>query len=443
MVEMCDTLVAVGNSTKDKETIFAKNSDREPNEPQALEFYPRMEHDEEFVKCTYIQVPQVKETYAVVISRPIWMWGAEMGANEFGLAIGNEAVFTKEKNLEKGLTGMDLLRLALERCKSAREALELIISLLEKYGQGGNCGFRSKMYYHNSFIIADPREAFVLETAGRYWVVEKVRNVRSISNALTIEKRWDLAAKGLVENAIEKGWCKDDKDFNFAKCYSDTFYTYFSKGRERHRYTQKLLEQKAGEIDLSYVKSIMRSHKLGKEFTPVKGSMEDICMHAGGITRPSQTAASYVGQLFEKVQVHWFTATSTPCISVYKPVFLQAGLPKLNLTPGELYDANSIWWVHEKFQRKMLGSFKEYFPKIREQIGSMEAYFEHKAEELRNDFLNGKATPEELRKLTEEAFLKSVEFERSFSNQVKTKRTINLLFELQWRKWNSEAKITF
>ena len=56
---MCDTLVAVGNSTKNGETIFAKNSDREPNEPQALEFYPRMEHDEEFVKCTYVQVPQI------------------------------------------------------------------------------------------------------------------------------------------------------------------------------------------------------------------------------------------------------------------------------------------------------------------------------------------------------------------------------------------------
>lgn len=440
---MCDTLVALGNSTKSGETIFAKNSDREPNEPQALEFYPRMEHDEEFTNCTYIQIPQVRETYAILISRPIWMWGAEMGVNEFGLAIGNEAVFTKEKNLKKGLTGMDLLRLALERCKNAREALELITKLLEEYGQGGNCGFRSKMYYHNSFIIADPREAFVLETAGKYWVAEKVKNVRSISNALTIEKKWDLASKGLIENAIEKGWCRDDKDFNFARCYSDVFYTYFSKGRERHKYTQKLLEQKLGEIDLNYIKNIMRSHYLGKEFTPAKGSMKDICMHAGGITRPSQTAASYVGQLFEKVQINWFTATSTPCISAYKPVFLQAELPKVKLTPSEFYDSSSIWWIHEKLHRKILGSYREYFQKIREKINTMEAYFQKRAEELRNDFLEGKATPEELRKLTEDAFLESVEFEKSFTDKIGTKRTLNLFFELHWKKWNSEAKLTF
>ncbi|MEM2089163.1 MAG: C69 family dipeptidase [Thermoproteota archaeon] len=202
---MCDTLVILQNSSKENVTIFAKNSDREPNEPQALEFYLGMEHDEEFVNCTYIKVPQVKKTYSIIISRPIWMWGAEMGVNEFGLAIGNEAVFTKEGKSETGLTGMDLLRLALERCRDSYEALQLIIKYLEEYGQGGNCGFKSRTYYHNSFIISDPREAWVLETAGKYWVAEKVRNVRSISNALTIKNKWDLASKNIVEHAVEKG----------------------------------------------------------------------------------------------------------------------------------------------------------------------------------------------------------------------------------------------
>lgn len=47
----------------------------------------------------------------MVISRPVWMWGAEMGANEHGLVIGNEAVWTKanpEGVKEKKLLGMDL-----------------------------------------------------------------------------------------------------------------------------------------------------------------------------------------------------------------------------------------------------------------------------------------------------------------------------------------------
>ncbi|MGQ9479365.1 MAG: C69 family dipeptidase [Thermoproteota archaeon] len=437
---MCDTLVVLGDSTKDGVTIFAKNSDREPNEPQALEFYPRMEHDEEFVNCTHIKVPQVKETYAIIISRPVWMWGAEMGVNEFGLTIGNEAVFTKEEKLEKGLTGMDLIRLALERCRSSFEALKLIVDLLEKYDQGGNCGFRSKLYYHNSFIIADPREAWVLETAGKYWVAEKVKDVRSISNALTIKNKWDLASEGIVEHAIEKGWCKDDKDFDFAKCFSDFFYTHFARGRERYAYTQGLLKQKTGEIDISLIKQIMRTHMLGEKFTPAKGSMRDICMHAGPLTRPSQTAASYIGQLFEKIQIHWFTAASTPCISTYKPVFFQAGLPDLKLTPEESYDAESVWWIHERLSRKMIGSFKENFPKIRGEIESMEKSFHMEAERLRMNMIEGKGSLEELKRLTEEAFKKSMELEESFVSSVRPKAT-GILFELYWRKVNSNAKM--
>jgi len=439
---MCDTIVALKNSTKDGVTIFAKNSDREPNEPQALEFYPRMEHDEEFLDCTYIRVPQVKRTYAVIISRPVWMWGAEMGVNEFGLAIGNEAVFTKEEKQEKGLTGMDLLRLALERCRDAYEALMFIVKYLEEFGQGGNCGFKKKTYYHNSFIISDPREAWVLETAGKYWVAEKVKNVRSISNALTIKNKWDLASKDIIEHAVEKGWCKDDRDFDFSKCYSDWFYSHFARGRERHAYTQGRLEQNIGEIDIRLVKDIMRSHMLGENFTPAKGSMRDVCMHAGILTRPSQTAASYIGQLFEKVQIHWFTATSTPCISVYKPVFMEAGLPDLKLTPDRLYDSNSIWWLHEKLSRKMLGSFKEYFPKMRGEIESLETRLHSKAEKLRSDFLDGKASPEDLKNLTNEAFKESLKIEEELYGKIKP-RPPGLFFGLYWKIVNSEAKIVF
>jgi dipeptidase len=131
---VCDTLVALKGYTKGNVTIFAKNSDREPNEAQVLEYIPPAQHTEEKVKTTYLYVEQVDETHGVLISRPFWMWGAEMGVNEHGVAIGNEAVFTREKYADKGLTGMDLLRLALERSRTAKEALEWITGLLEEYG---------------------------------------------------------------------------------------------------------------------------------------------------------------------------------------------------------------------------------------------------------------------------------------------------------------------
>lgn len=62
-------------------------------------------------QCTYIQIPQVEHTHAVVLSKPAWMWGAEMGANDQGVCIGNEAVWTREPVTPgEALLGMDLVR---------------------------------------------------------------------------------------------------------------------------------------------------------------------------------------------------------------------------------------------------------------------------------------------------------------------------------------------
>ncbi|NCB05472.1 MAG: peptidase U34, partial [Clostridia bacterium] len=129
---MCDTLGVLHESN----ALFGKNSDRSPNEAQVTELYPAQIYDGGEVACTYRLIPQAKETLSVLLSRPVWMWGAEIGVNEAGVAIGNEAVFTKGKYGAPSLTGMDLLRLGLERAESAERAVNVIIELLETYGQG-------------------------------------------------------------------------------------------------------------------------------------------------------------------------------------------------------------------------------------------------------------------------------------------------------------------
>ena len=69
-----------------------------------------------FYQCTYIEIPQVGYTAAVILSKPSWMWGAEMGANEHGVCVGNEAVWTKamddQHDKVERLLGMDMVRLA-------------------------------------------------------------------------------------------------------------------------------------------------------------------------------------------------------------------------------------------------------------------------------------------------------------------------------------------
>ncbi len=247
---MCDTMVVLPNSSADGALLFAKNSDREPNEAHHLLAVPAAEHAAgETVQCTYIAIPQVAHTHAVLLAKPFWIWGAEMGANEHGVVIGNEAVFTKlpyEK--APGLIGMDFLRLALERAADAFAALQVITSLLETYGQSGNCGFQHPLYYHNSFLIADPRAAWILETGGRQWAARQVKDVGSISNAITIGRDYDLASADLVNLAVERGWCRQRDQFHFGKCYSDFIYTTFSAAASRQSCTSDALRAARGHL---------------------------------------------------------------------------------------------------------------------------------------------------------------------------------------------------
>jgi secernin len=134
---MCDTIVALPDATADRLLLFGKNSDRERNEAQAVEFMPRAEHAAGTdVACTYIAIPQAPHTHAALLCRPFWMWGAEMGANEHGVVIGNEAVHARMPPQEEpALTGMDLLRLALERATTATEAVEVSIAGTSRPGR--------------------------------------------------------------------------------------------------------------------------------------------------------------------------------------------------------------------------------------------------------------------------------------------------------------------
>ena len=167
---MCDTIGII----KKNRALFGKNSDRSPNEPQVIEFIKGHKTNKNKAKLTYIEIDEVEYVYSILISRPTWMWGAEMGVNEFGVCIGNEAIFTKKINKKNSLIGMDFVRLGLERSKTAREAVEVITMLVSKYGQGGNCGYDHNFFYNNSFLIMDSKELYVVETEmNTYRIIKK------------------------------------------------------------------------------------------------------------------------------------------------------------------------------------------------------------------------------------------------------------------------------
>ncbi len=397
---MCDTIVALGNSTSDGSVIFGKNSDRQPNEPHIMVRVPRKKHDlsvEKNLNATYIQIPQVEDTNEVILLKPSWIWGCEMGWNEFGLNIGNEAVFTKEKYNNDGLTGMDMIRIALERCKSSKEAVDLIVNLLETYGQGGNCGYEKQFTYHNSFLIADMQSAWVLETAGQYWAAKQITDIYCISNCLTIENDFDICHPDLVKHAVDKGWCKGEKDFNFSECYSDGLYTYFSGSKKRRNACETALENEKGHIGANTIKALLRSHNSelnGKLFK--RHSIKSVCMHGGGLIG-DQTTGSYIASLNDKKCTYWVTGASAPCISVFKPLWLTETMPVFNEDQQD--DAITYWKARERLHRMILAGVIDLDPYMEER-NRLEKNFDNTVENL----AVSKVSESELTEVSLEAF---------------------------------------
>ena len=333
---MCDTLVIL----RDGAVWFAKNSDREPEEPQVLEVFPPVRGDgAEALSATYIDIPQVPDRHGVILSRPVWMWGAEMGVNDAGVAIGNEALYSKlVGGSESALLGMDLVRLGLERGGSADAALDVITQLLEAYGQGGAAGYTDKSTrYDNSFLIADKTSAWVLETAGQHWAAKRIQDYWAISNTYSIDGACDRASWSLraSSRASPNG---AGVEVHLRRRFETLLRPWLAAGRARSAASARNIQEAADkEMSLARLAAMLRTHDRGDGFT--RGSNRDVCMHSsGGLFRPSQTTASMIAKLTpgEPPRVA-ATETPSPCVSLFRPAGIAEG------AAGVVAEEADIW----------------------------------------------------------------------------------------------------
>nr|XP_042131401.1 secernin-3 isoform X1 [Peromyscus maniculatus bairdii] len=329
----CDTFVALPPATVGNRVIFGKNSDRLFDEVQEVIYCPAAVHNDlgKRLKCTYIEIDQVPETYAVVLSRPAWLWGAEMGANEHGVCIGNEAVWGRENvSKEEALLGMDLVRLGLERADTAEKALDVIVDLLEKYGQGGNCAEGEEFSYYNSFLIADRNEAWILETSGKYWAAEKVQEtgVRNISNQFSITTKIDREHPDMRNYAKQKGWWDGREDFDFTAAYSYINTASMMTSSSRYCQGYKLLSKHKGNITFETMAEILRDKPSGIN---MKGEF--------------LTTASMVSVLPQDSSlpcIHFFTGTPHPERSVFKPFIFVPHVSQLLDTKSPTFELERL-----------------------------------------------------------------------------------------------------
>ena len=365
---MCDTLVAI----KDSCVFFAKNSDREPSEAQWVERIEAVENNTQArVKLTYIEVPQSAYQHGIIISRPYWMWGAEMGVNDRGVVIGNEAIFSRCVDKKgQALLGMDLVRLGLERGDDARHALSVITEHLERYGQAGPSGYRDKSFrYDNSFIVADATGAWVLETAGRHWVAKKVDQYAAISNHLSITSDYDFSSSGIEDDARRHGYCKPGDTFDFAKTFDTWLLPFFGAAHQRRATNLSHLQTSLEVCSLEVMAKHLRHHRSDNtDFS--KHTNADVCFHAAGIHRPHQTCGSMVvGLSVDKSADILVTGTSSPCLSLFKPIAFD---DENYFVDHTVYQGSqsSVWHEFEKVHRVALFdvAFRRRLLKSRESI---------------------------------------------------------------------------
>jgi secernin len=386
----CDTLVALPPATTDGSTLFAKNSDRPALESQPLVQVPARRHRPgSRVRCQYLSIPQVRETHGFIGSQPYWLWGLEHGVNDCRVAIGNETVFSRDPPGEEALLGMDLVRLGLERSQTAREALGVITDLLETHGQGGPGHLGTTFSYHNSFLIADPAGAWILETSGRQWAARPVEGVGNISNHLSIEDDWSLASRDLEEYAVERGWWPATADggrVRFASAYTDTGGrpSHYSAGRFAR--ARALLEEAEGRLTPQDMMRFLRDHGesgtiLPEQRDPGSADFFTLCLHADPV---GTTTASMVARLRARSdgRPDLWASLAGPCTGVFLPLYLGGDVPAAYARGGGSPDRASPWWRFKALQDAVLARPRTELMRLQRSWGEWEQELASRSELL-------------------------------------------------------------
>jgi hypothetical protein len=194
--------------------------------------------------------------------------------------VGNATIYTitDPRPFPDALTGMDLVRLLLERCGDAVTAVETLIDLISRHGQGGSGSAPGlvRRPYWSSFLVADGGRSFVIETDAAEVVVEEVTDAAAVSNRVTLSGMLSRAHPNQkVERFVEP----------------------------RLMATRHLLS--TGRVTVDSVKGHLRSHDQ-------TSTGWDICMH----NDVQETAASMIVEWLPGEVVVWSTQ-GPPCRNDY------------------------------------------------------------------------------------------------------------------------------
>ena len=229
----CTTIVVGKNASADGSVLVAHNEDDSGKVVIRLHVIKRNEHPGAFRLTngtlvykephTMLTIPVPKNSYAYIWSEMPGMDFSDTYINEYGVVVMSNWAASREDqpSLVDGGIRYYLRRLAIEQAKTAREAVEIMGSLIEKYGYG---------HPGRNYIVADPNEAWIVQVIyGKHWLAERVPDDavvvapnKYVSREINLSDTKDfLGSKDLISYAIKRGWYDPSKDgvFDFANVY--------------------------------------------------------------------------------------------------------------------------------------------------------------------------------------------------------------------------------
>ncbi len=375
------------------------------------------------------EIPEAEETYNVVGN--INEWQVTIGETTYG---GREEMVDSTGVIDYG----SLIYIGLQRSKTAREAIQIMTSLVEKYG-----------YYSEgeTFTLCDPNEAWILEMQGCgpdrakskervVWVARRIpdnaisghANQSRIGKFPLKDKENVLYSKNVIKYARKMGWFDGkDEDFSWKNAYAFpdfsgrricdarvwSFFNHHVKGMERYLPWALGIDKDAEDMPLwvipdkkvsvADVMNDMRDHFEG---TPMAIDSTDI---GAGIwqmpyrptplffkvdgkdyfnerpTSTQQTAWSYVSQMRswlprEVGGCFWFGNDDGNMVA-YTPIYCSmTERPECYNTPGAdalNFSMKNAYWVENWVSNMVYPRYSALFPSLKEVRDSLQqSYFQ-------------------------------------------------------------------
>ncbi len=361
--------------------------------------------------------------------------------NEHQVGI-TETTFGGRSELEdpKGIIDyVSLMTIALQRSKTAREAIRVMTSLVQEYGYASE---------GESFSIADPNEVWILEMIGKgpkekgaVWVAIRIpddciachANQSRIHQFNLKDKNNVMYAKDVITFARKKGYFTGkDADFSFADAYAPadfsairfcetrvwSFYNKWVNGMEQYldyvdgkhigqAKPMPLYFKPKQKLSLQDVMSSMRDHYEDTPFDITKdvgaGPYEApyrptplVWEHKGKKyfnERPistQQTAGTYVIQLRASLPnaiggVLWY-GNDDPNMVAYTPVYCCASKAPECYDPKDASDVkfswNSAFWVENWVSNMTYPRYSQLFPSVKAAREELESKYASQQAEI-------------------------------------------------------------